>query len=42
MVICFSIDGHVVDRCKASVKVNCGGRCRESNNDGDNKQLSRS
>jgi hypothetical protein len=33
----FFRDGHVVDRVKTLVKVNCGGGWGESNNEGDDE-----
>ena len=37
MVVHFSVDGHVVDRVKTLVKVNCGGGWGGSNDDGDDE-----
>ena len=43
MVICFPIDGHIVDGGKTLVEVNCEGDWGESTSDGDDyKKLCKS
>jgi hypothetical protein len=42
VVVHFSVDGHVVDRGKTLVKVNCGEGWSESNNDGDDEWMRKS